>query len=78
MYHGVCAVQHACGATVSADTRRVLARISIAVCFLSLALQCVGVQTIHHSLGWTVFGMALPVLGILCGLEYLRSTRRRP
>lgn len=63
---------------MSIQARRVLARASIAVCFACLVAVAIGAWTIHHSLIQTVIAAAFPVAGVLCGLEYLRSTRRRP
>ena len=63
---------------MSTHTRRILARASISVCFACLIAVAVGAWTIHHSLIQTVIAAAFPVAGVLCGLEYLRSTRRRP
>ena len=55
--------------------RRVVARVSIAVDIAVLVAIAIGVRVVHHSLGVTIFAMALPVVGALCGLAYLRSTR---
>lgn len=57
-------------------TRRVLARVSIAVCFACLIAQATGVRAIHHSLPVTLIGIAFPVTGALGSLYYLHSTRR--
>ena len=62
---------------MNVHTRRVLARVSIAADVAVLAALAIGVRVVHHSLGVTVFTMALPVVSALCGLAYLRSTRRQ-
>jgi hypothetical protein len=61
-------------AVMTIETRRVLARASIALDFAILSIA-IGVRAVHHSLGVTIFAMALPVVSVLCGLLYLRSTR---
>jgi hypothetical protein len=63
---------------VSVSTRRVIARVSIAVDIAVLIAVAIGVRVTHHSLGMTIFTMAAPVSGALCGLAYLRSTRGKP
>ena len=60
---------------MTVHTRRVIARVSIAVDVAVLIAIAIGVRLVHHSLGVTVFAMALPVVSALCGLFYLRSTR---
>lgn len=60
---------------MSTSTRRVLARVFIAIDIAVLAVLAIGVQFVRHSLGSLVLAMALPVVSALFGLAYLRSTR---
>jgi hypothetical protein len=55
--------------------KRVITRAVIAIQVADLAIQAVGVRVIHHSAAATFLGVILPVAGVLCGLNYLRSTR---
>jgi hypothetical protein len=63
---------------MNVHTRRAIARVSIAADVAVLITIAIGVRLVHHSLGVTVFAMALPVVSALCGLAYLRSTRGQP
>jgi hypothetical protein len=56
-------------------TRRAVIRVCIALAIADLVLQAVEVQVIHHSA--TVVDIIPPVLAVLSGLYYLRSTRGR-
>jgi len=57
--------------------RRVIIRACIALGIAELAIQAVEVRVIHHSAAVTVLGIILPVVSVLSGLYYLRSTRGR-
>jgi hypothetical protein len=61
---------------MSTSTRRVIARVSIAVDIAVLVALAVGVRFVHHGLGPLVLAMALPVVSALCGLAYLRTSKR--
>jgi general stress protein CsbA len=60
---------------VNGHTRRVIARVSIAVDVAVLIAIAIGVRLVHHGLAETAFIVALPVVSALCGLVYLRSAR---
>lgn len=55
--------------------RRVVIRACIAIGIAELALEAVEVRVIHHSAAVTVLGVIVPVVTVLSGLYYLRSTR---
>ena len=57
--------------------RRVIIRACIAIGIVNLVLQAVLVRQIHHSAAVTFLGVVLPVVSVLSGLYYLRSTRGR-
>lgn len=61
--------KHAPRLTVTARRRIIFAVIALAVAELAIE-----VRVIHHV---TAAGIAVPALGIVSGLVYLRSTRRR-
>lgn len=58
--------------------KRVIIRAVIAIGIAELALQAVEVRVIHHSAAVTFLGGILPLVSVLSGLYYLRSTRGRP
>lgn len=64
---------------MSVTTRRLLARISIAVdmCLLVALVIGTGVQD-HPRWSAAFVGVAFCLVSIGCGLGYLRSTRSRP
>jgi hypothetical protein len=55
--------------------RRVIIRACIAIGIAELALQAVEVRVIHHSAAVTFAGVIVPVVTVLSGLFYLRSTK---
>ena len=55
--------------------RRVIIRVCIALAIVDLVLQAAEVWVIHH--GPTVVSVVPPVLSVLSGLWYLRSSRGR-
>lgn len=55
--------------------KRVIICAAIVIQVAGLVIQAVEVRVIHHSAAATFFGVILPAVGILCGLNYLRSTR---
>ena len=57
--------------------RCVIARACIAIGIACLVAQAVEVRAIHHSLVLAITGIVFPVLAALCGLYYLRQSRRR-
>ena len=62
---------------LSVRNRRVLARGSIAIGFACIAAETIAGLVTHRSPAGTVLGMGWPVVSVLCGLYYLRATRRR-
>jgi hypothetical protein len=63
---------------MSTAAKRAIIRACIAIGIVNLALQAVLVRQIHHSAAVTFLGVVLPVVSVLSGLYYLRSTRQRP
>ena len=59
-------------------TKRVIARVYFAISLACLAAQAMWARPVHHSLAVTVTGIVFPVLAVLCGLSYLRQSRRQP
>lgn len=57
--------------------RRVIIRVCIAIAIAELAIQAVEVRVIHHGAAVTFLGVIIPVVTVLSGLYYLRSTRGR-
>lgn len=57
--------------------KRVIIRAVIAITVAELVLQAVEVRSIHHSTPVMALGVFFPVLSVLSGLLYLRSTRGR-
>lgn len=62
---------------MSTAAKRAVIRACIAIGIADLVLQAVLVRTIHHSAAVTFLGVVLPVVSVLSGLYYLRSTRGR-
>jgi len=63
---------------MSTAARRAIIRAVIAIGIVNLALQAALVRQIHHSAAVTFLGVVLPLMSVLSGLYYLRSTRQRP
>lgn len=61
---------------MSVTARRVIIRAVIAVAVAELAMQAAEVRHIHHSAPVMALGIFFPVLSVLSGLWYLRSSRR--
>jgi len=57
--------------------RRVIVRACIALGVAELAAQALEARVIHHSAAVMALGVFFPVLSVLSGLLYLRSTRGR-
>jgi hypothetical protein len=57
--------------------RRRLIGVVITLAVAELALQAAEVRHIHHSAPVMALGIFFPVLSVLSGLLYLRSTRER-
>jgi hypothetical protein len=57
--------------------RRIIIRLVIAAAMVILTLEAAGVGP-HRSGAAGVLGVFFPVLAVLSGLYYLRSTRGRP
>lgn len=62
---------------MSTAAKRVIIRAVIAIGIVNLVLQAVLVRTVHHGAAVTFLGVVLPVISVLSGLYYLRSTRGR-
>lgn len=60
---------------MSTAAKRAVIRAVIAIGIFNLVLQAVLVRQIHHSAAVTFLGVVLPVVSVLSGLYYLRSTR---
>lgn len=63
---------------MSIPVKRAIIRACIAIGMAELVLQAVLVRVIHHSAAVTFPGVILPVVTVLSGLYYLRSTRPTP
>ena len=59
-------------------TKRIIARVYVAISLACLAAQARWVRPVRRSLAVTVTGIVFPVLAVLCGLSYLRQSRRQP
>jgi len=62
---------------MSTSAKRAIIRAVIAIGIVSLAMQAAGVRVIHHGAAATFLGVVFPVVSVLSGLYYLRSTRGR-
>lgn len=60
---------------MSTAVKRVIIRACIAIGIVNLVLQAVLVRVIHHGAAVTFLGVIVPVVTVLSGLCYLRSTR---
>ena len=62
---------------MSARASRRIAAVSVAIGFACLIAQAIGVWVVHHGAMETAIGVVPPFLAVVCGLDYLRQSRRK-